>query len=109
MILYRFFTILLIPLFLIHSWAYIVSPSVVYAAEMKITPLPPETMETEPVEIPVEPVKKETSKWWYILGIVAILGVASAAGGGGGGSSSGGGNGDGGGSGGSTGGYTVTW
>ena len=101
---YRLLTILLIPLFLIQCWTYTVGISAVYAEE-KVSSYPPETVESEPIDISKPAKESGGFKWWYILiGAAVVGGIAAAAGGGG--SSSGGGGGSGGGESGS---LTVGW
>src|SRR3989338_556014 len=114
---YRLLSVILIPLTLIiishqgrgegEGWlgGYIINPSIAYAEE-KITTHIPETVETEPVELP-KPVKKSGGFGWGSLLLIVLVagGVAAAAGGGGGTSSSS----SGGGGGGGTGTYNVTW
>lgn|SRR3990167_8765969 len=85
---YRLLSVILIPLFLTYSGGYIINPSIAYAEE-KITTHIPETVETEPVELP-KPVKKSGGFGWGTLLLIVLVagGVAAAAGGGGAGSSS---------------------
>jgi hypothetical protein len=106
---HRLFIILLIPLFLINSWSYIVSPSIVCAAEEKITPLPPETVEAEPVEPPKKPVIKDGGFGWGTLLLIVLIGGGVAVITGSGKSSSSSSSSGGGGSTGSGGTIPVTW
>ncbi len=85
-------SLLLIPVLVLYTMAYLAAPLFVNAEESTITQFTPETVESEPVE-PPKTEGKGVSKWWYVLGLAVIGGAVAASSDGGGGGGGGGGDG----------------